>query len=178
MDLKSLLQQNLNHKRKLKYIFKELPKVSIEVLKISSSLIIEKEKIAIILESNIFNTGQKINKAFESSKTKAIDSFVEIEKNSHVVHINHGIGIFRQIKRIKTSSLEKDYIEIEYAEGEKLFIPIEQTNLIQKYIGSDPKNIKLDKISSKTWIKTKQTQKKNRRDCRQINRTLFKKRKH
>ncbi|WNY69736.1 transcription-repair coupling factor [Borreliella andersonii] len=149
-----------SQKEKLKYIFKELPKVSIKVLKISSSLIIEKEKIAIILESNIFNTGQKINKDFESSKTKAIDSFVEIEKNSHVVHINHGIGIFRQIKRIKTSSLEKDYIEIEYAEGEKLFIPIEQTNLIQKYIGSDPKNIKLDKISSKTWIKNKVNAKK------------------
>ncbi len=149
-----------SQKEKLKYIFKELPKVSIEVLKISSSLIIEEEKIAIILESNIFNTEQKINKSFESSKTKAIASFIEIEKNSHVVHINHGIGIFRQIKRIKTSSLEKDYIEIEYAEGERLFIPIEQTNLIQKYIGSDPKNIKLDKIGSKTWIKNKVNAKK------------------
>ncbi|BCR22034.1 transcription-repair coupling factor [Borrelia sp. HM] len=144
-----------SQKEKLKYIFKDLPKAIIEVFKISSSLVINKEKIAIIIESDIFDRTQKINKIFESSKTKIIDSFIEIEKNSHVVHINHGIGIFRQIKRIKTSFLEKDYIEIEYADDEKLFIPIEQTHLIQKYIGNENQNIKLDKISSKTWEKKK-----------------------
>ncbi|WP_330730101.1 transcription-repair coupling factor [Borrelia turicatae] len=149
-----------SQKEKLKYIFKDLTKIKIEILKISSSLIINKEKIAIILESDIFNRRQKTNKAFESSKTKTIDSFIEVEKNSHVVHINHGIGIFRQIKRIKTSILEKDYIEIEYADNEKLFIPIEQTHLIQRYIGNETQNIKLDKISSKTWEKKKAYAKK------------------
>ncbi|WP_445436081.1 transcription-repair coupling factor [Candidatus Borreliella tachyglossi] len=149
-----------SQKEKLKYIFKDLPKIIIEVLKISSSLIKAKEKIAIILESDIFNRQQKMNKNFESSKTKIIDSFVEVEKNSYVVHINHGIGIFRKIKRIKTSLLEKDYIEIEYADDEKLFIPIEQTHLIQKYIGSVDQNISLDKISSKTWDKKKTYTKK------------------
>ncbi|AHH08594.1 transcription-repair coupling factor [Borrelia anserina] len=149
-----------SQKEKLKYIFKELHQIKIEVLKISSSLIINKEKIAIILESDIFNRIQKTNKAFESSKTKTIDSFIEIEKNSHIVHINHGIGIFRKIKRIKTSLLEKDYIEIEYADNEKLFIPIEQTHLIQRYIGNETQNIKLDKISSKTWEKKKAYAKK------------------
>ncbi|BCR19563.1 Transcription-repair-coupling factor [Borrelia miyamotoi] len=149
-----------SQKEKLKYVFKDLPKTIIEIFKISSSLIINKEKIAIITESDIFNRRQKINKTFESSKTKIIDSFTEIEKNSYVVHINHGIGIFRQIKRIKTSLLEKDYIEIEYADDEKLFIPIEQTHLIQKYIGNETQNIKLDKISSKTWEKKKAYTKK------------------
>ncbi|AYE36477.1 transcription-repair coupling factor [Borrelia turcica IST7] len=152
--------ESRSQKEKLKYLFKDLPKIKIEVLKISSSLIINTEKIAIILESDIFNRKQKINKDFESSKTKIIDSFVEVEKNSHVVHINHGIGIFRQVKRIKTSFLEKDYIEIEYADNEKLFIPIEQTHLIQKYIGNNTQNIKLDKISSKTWEKKKAYTKK------------------
>ncbi|AAX17125.1 transcription-repair coupling factor [Borrelia hermsii] len=152
--------ESSSQKEKLKYIFKDLPKIKIEVLKISSSLIINKEKIAIILESDIFNRRQKINKVFESSRTKPIDSFIEVEKNSHVVHINHGIGIFKQIKRIKTSLLEKDYIEIEYADNEKLFIPIEQTHLIQRYIGNENQNIKLDKISSKTWEKKKANAKK------------------
>ncbi|AHH14121.1 transcription-repair coupling factor [Borrelia hermsii] len=152
--------ESSSQKEKLKYIFKDLPKIKIEVLKISSSLIINKEKIAIILESDLFNRRQKINKVFESSKTKPIDSFIEVEKNSHVVHINHGIGIFKQIKRIKTSLLEKDYIEIEYADNEKLFIPIEQTHLIQRYIGNETQNIKLDKISSKTWEKKKAHTKK------------------
>ncbi|AHH10805.1 Transcription-repair coupling factor [Borrelia coriaceae ATCC 43381] len=149
-----------SQKEKLKYIFKDLTKIKIEILKISSSLIITKEKIAIILESDIFNRRQKTNKNFESSKTKTIDSFIEVEKNSHVVHINHGIGIFREIKRIKTSLLEKDYIEIEYANNERLFIPIEQTHLIQRYIGNGTQNIKLDKISSKTWEKKKAYAKK------------------
>ncbi|ACH94852.1 transcription-repair coupling factor [Borrelia recurrentis] len=144
-----------SQKEKLKYIFQDIPKIKVEVIKISSSLIINEEKIAIITEADIFNKKQKTNKTFESSKTKPIDSFIEIEKNSHIVHINHGIGIFRQIKRIKTSLIEKDYIEIEYADNEKLFIPIEQTHLIQKYIGNETQNIKLDRISSKTWEKKK-----------------------
>ena len=155
-----IASESNSQKEKLKYIFKDLPKAIIEVFKISSSLVINKEKIAIIIESDIFDRKQKINKIFESSKTKIIDSFIEIEKNSHVVHINHGIGIFRQIKRIKTSFLEKDYIEIEYADDEKLFIPIEQTHLIQRYIGNETQNIKLDKISSKTWEKKKAYAKK------------------
>ena len=156
--------ESSSQREKLKYLFKDLPKIKIEVLKISSSLIINKEKIAIILESDIFNRKQKINKIFESSKTKIIDSFVEVEKNSYVVHINHGIGIFRQVRRIKTSLLEKDYIEIEYADNEKLFIPIEQTHLIQKYIGNNIQNIKLDSISSKTWEKKKAYAKKRIED--------------
>ncbi|WP_024653421.1 transcription-repair coupling factor [Borrelia persica] len=149
-----------SQKEKLKYIFKDIPKIKITVIKISSSLIINENKIAIITEADIFNKKQKTNKNFESSKTKPIDSFIEVEKNSHIVHINHGIGIFRQIKRIKTSLIEKDYIEIEYADNEKLFIPIEQTHLIQRYIGNEAQNIKLDKISSKTWEKKKAYAKK------------------
>ncbi|UER67777.1 transcription-repair coupling factor [Borrelia sp. BU AG58] len=159
-----IASESSSQKEKLKYLFKDLPEIKIKVLKISSSLIINKEKVAIILESDIFDRKQKINKDFESSKTKIIDSFIEVEKNSYVVHINHGIGIFRQVKRVKTSFLEKDYIEIEYADNEKLFIPIEQTHLIQKYIGNNIENIKLDKISSKTWEKKKAYAKKRIED--------------
>ena len=77
-----------------------------------------------------------------------------------MVHVNYGIGVFLGIERISAAGNERDYITLEYADGEKLFIPIEQVNLIQRYIGQEGKKPGLDSLGGKGWQKRKEKAKK------------------
>ena len=67
------------------------------------------------------------------------------------MHLNYGIGRFASIERMKVLGLERDYIKVEYAEGEVVFVPIEQANLVQRYIGNEGEEPRLDRLGSKSW---------------------------
>lgn len=89
-----------------------------------------------------------------------IDNFVDISEDDHVVHIDHGIGIYRGIRKVKEKTLLKDYIVIEYAEGDKLYVPVDEIHLIQKYISFYKRSPKLSKLGTKTWQTIKDKTKK------------------
>jgi transcription-repair coupling factor (superfamily II helicase) len=129
---------------------------SILPLTLSGGFISENKKMFFLNDYEIFGKKQKISKHFYTKRTEIIDSFLDLKPGDFVVHINHGIGKFLGIERIKSLGLEKDYISIQYADNDKIFIPVEQLNFIQKYISEGFANPKLDKIGSKGWSKTKE----------------------
>ena len=98
-------------------------------------------------------------------RIRQIDSLFEgvedIGEGEYVVHLNHGIGIFRGIRRINVLGKEKDYVLIEYADNEKLFVPLEQAGMIGKYIGSTTSKPALDSIGSKSWQKKRDAVKRS-----------------
>jgi transcription-repair coupling factor (superfamily II helicase) len=110
-------------------------------------------------------------------KSAAIESFVELEPGDYVVHVNYGIGIFQGIERIAALGTERDYIRLEYAEGEKLFTPIEQVNLIQRYIGQEGRKPALDVIGGKAWQRRKERAQKAVEDLAQGLLELYSRRK-
>ena len=87
-------------------------------------------------------------------------SFVDIQVNDYVVHVDHGIGIFRGFKKIKFGEEEKENIVIEYADNDKLYVPIEEMHLIQKYVAFERRPPKLYKLGSKMWKAVKEKVKK------------------
>ena len=90
-------------------------------------------------------------------RVKQIDGFYEdaeeIQDGEYVVHLNYGIGVFRGIHRINVLGKEKDYILIHYSDGEKLYVPLEQANLIGKYIGAGKAHPHLDSLGGKSWAR-------------------------
>ena len=82
-------------------------------------------------------------------------SYVDLNVGDFVVHENHGIGEYKGIKQIEVNGIVKDHILILYKENDKLYIPTDQMNLIQKYIGKDGYKPKLNRLSSSDWSKTK-----------------------
>jgi transcription-repair coupling factor (superfamily II helicase) len=108
-------------------------------------------KIMAIQEHEIFGRRRRIPKSVKQAKSRVIDSFVELNPGDYVVHANYGIGRFRGIERVRAAGNERDYIHLEYAGEEFIFIPIEQVNLIQRYIGSEGNAPRLDKIGGKSW---------------------------
>lgn len=136
--------------------------IQIDVMNLSAGFQIEGLPLLVILDQEIFGRRkQRGGRAVERVESSPLDSFVELKEGDYVVHVNYGIGQFIKIDRIKTSRTERDYIKIKYSNDEFLYVPIEQANLVQKFIGSDGRIPKLDSIGSNSWTKKKERAIKN-----------------
>ena len=118
---------------------------------ISAGFRLPEAKLLVIQENEIFGRRQYVAKSVNKAKSKAIDTFVELNPGDYVVHVNWGIGLFHGIERVKAMGNERDYIKLEYADNEVAFVPIEQVNLVQRYIGNEGDKPRLDRIGSKSW---------------------------
>ena len=118
---------------------------------ISAGFGVPDTKTLVIQENEIFGRRKQAPKSIHRVKSEAIDTFVELNPGDYVVHVNYGIGQFKGIQRKSTSLMEKDYIKIEYAGEEFLYVPLEQLNLVQRYIGNGGDNPRLDTLGSKSW---------------------------
>ncbi|MDO5717472.1 MAG: transcription-repair coupling factor [Tissierellia bacterium] len=122
----------------------------------------KKLKLVFITHNEIY--GKSLKKNIRKKKKKLtgqeIISYSDLVAGDYIVHENHGIGIYRGIKQIEVAGKVKDYLVLEYRGTDKLFIPTDQMNLIQKYIGADARSPKLNKLGGAEWIKTKQRAKK------------------
>lgn len=113
------------------------------------------EKICYISENDIFS-GQKVGKRRRKrSKGEQIKSFADMAKDDYVVHENHGIGKFLGIEQLTVQGDKKDYLKIKYAGNDMLYVPVEQMDIIQKYLGSEGLTPKINKLSSGEWKVTK-----------------------
>ena len=131
-------------------------KLFILPIALSGGFVAQNQKVICMNDCEIFGKRTKISKHFNTRRTEVIDSFIDLKPGDYVVHIHHGVGQFTGIERVKSQGVEKDYIGILYADDDKVFIPIEQMNFIQKYISGDVGNKpKLDRIGGKNWNKTK-----------------------
>ncbi len=110
--------------------------------------------LTVITEGNIFGfQKKKIRKKVE--KGQEIKYFTDISVGDYVVHSIHGIGKYRGLKTIETEGIHRDYIEIDYAGTDRLFLPADHLDQLQKYIGNEGVTPKLHKMGGKEWIKTK-----------------------
>ncbi|OQY33851.1 MAG: transcription-repair coupling factor [Spirochaetaceae bacterium 4572_59] len=148
---------------RIAFILKEFEPVLIPE-SISGGFCIPEDKILVIQENEIFGRKKKAPSSVSKAKSEVIDSFVELNPGDYVVHVNYGIGLFKGIERIKAAGNERDYISLGYAGEETVFIPIEQVNLIQRYIGQDSRHPRLDKIGGKSWDNKKKKVRKSVED--------------
>ncbi len=147
-------------KARLDSVFGSLD-VDISVSNIDTGFMLSSVKTAVILDQEIFGRRKKRVKTVVETLSSPLDSFVSLKPGDYVVHINYGIGQFEKIDRVKSGETERDYIKIRYNAGEALYVPIEQANLVQKYIGNDGKPPKLDSMGSKEWSKKKEKAREN-----------------
>ena len=114
-------------------------------------------RVIFIQENEIFGRKRRLPQTVaRSTQSAAIDSFVDLGPGDHVVHVNYGIGLYHGISRMTAAGNERDYMEIEYAGEERIYVPIEQVNLVQRYIGRDGFKPRLDKIGGRAWENRKQ----------------------
>lgn len=117
-------------------------------------------KFAVISDGEIFGQTKRSKKTIKIKNADKIKSFTELEVGSYVVHVNYGIGKYEGIEKIKVDGIIRDYLKIIYAGGDTLFVPVEQLDLVQKYVGPTDNPPKLNKLGGSEWIRAKRKAKK------------------
>ncbi|MFC7787255.1 MULTISPECIES: transcription-repair coupling factor [unclassified Rossellomorea] len=114
------------------------------------------QKLAVITEEELFNKRtQKKPRRQKLSNAERIKSYSELKVGDHVVHVNHGIGKFLGIETLEINGVHKDYLHVKYQGNDKLYVPVDQIELVQKYVASENKDPKLYKLGGSEWKKVK-----------------------
>ncbi|WP_042354635.1 transcription-repair coupling factor [Bacillus rubiinfantis] len=114
------------------------------------------QKMAVITEEELFNKRVKKSKHRQKlSNAERIKSYSELKVGDYVVHVNHGIGKYLGIETLVINGVHKDYLHIRYQGTDKLYVPVEQIDLVQKYVGSEGKEPKIYKLGGSDWKKVK-----------------------
>jgi len=109
-------------------------------------------KLAAVSEYEVYGT--EAPSRSRPAKKRAALAFAELEVGDLIVHETHGIGRFTGVKTLTVDGSSRDYIELTYLAGDKLFIPTDQLDRVQKYIGGDESKIKLSRLGSGEWQRT------------------------
>ncbi len=121
-----------------------------------------------VLISQGLSNSYKPHKKISTKKHKngqEIYSLSELNKGDYVVHSTHGVGIFGGIQKMDIHGVIKDYIRIEYAKGDVLYVPVTQLDLVAKYIGpKEDSHVKLNRLGGTEWQKTKSRVKSSVKD--------------
>ena len=142
-------------------IEKLLSGVTVTVGNLSSGFEIMSQNFMLVTGRNVTASKKPLKK---HKGGKAVGSLDELRVNDIVVHAAHGIGVFSGIEHITNAGITKDYIKIKYAGQDVLYVPVTQLDLVSRYIGTDSDNVKLHKLGSSEWHKTRSRVKKAVRD--------------
>ena len=87
--------------------------------------------------------------------SRAIDTFLDLHEGDFVVHVAHGIGRYRGLKLLEKHGRTEEFLDIEFAEGTRIYVPASCIELVQKYVGGTKLSPKLAKVGGSTWEKQK-----------------------
>lgn len=122
---------------------------------LSSGFEYPQAKVALITQGFVNQTTPR-KRVRKNKNGQEIYSLAELNKGDYVVHSTHGIGIFGGIQKMDVHGVTKDYIRIEYAKGDVLYVPVTQLDLVAKYIGpKEDSRVKLNRLGGTEWQKTK-----------------------
>lgn len=127
---------------------------------LSSGMFSDEDKVCYITLSDIFPKLAGRGKKRKKKKSGGGITFADLHKGDYVVHEQHGIGLFKGIKTLETDGETRDYLQIQYAGEAELYIPVDNMDMVQRYIGSSDAKPKLSKISGGEWKKTRKKAKK------------------
>ncbi len=109
-------------------------------------------KLVVVSDREIFETKRRRKRDDNADRIK---SFNDISAGDYVVHRAHGIGQYIGTQKITVGGITKDYLKIQYKGTDSLYVPVEQIDILYKYIGSTESHVKLNKLGGAEWNKTK-----------------------
>ena len=118
----------------------------------------------LLTEEDIIGPKKRVVKKKWDGFDEFLNSFKDLTVGEWVVHVEHGIGVYQGITELKIGPYTKDFLVIEYQDGDKLYVPIDDLHLVQKFIGGEKYKPKIDKLGTQYWINTKKRVKKNVED--------------
>ena len=136
--------------------------VSVIVGALSSGIGVFGERLIVIADSEIFpDIVSRPRTPARRNAKHFMSSLSQLQEGDFVVHVEHGIGLYRGLKQVGVADKLGDYLHLEYADGAKLFLPVDNIAKVQKYSGAHGKKPALTKLGAGTWEKTKKKVERN-----------------
>ncbi|ARK28450.1 transcription-repair coupling factor [Halalkalibacter krulwichiae] len=131
--------------------------VQIMVGNLQSGFELASSKLVVVTEEEVFAKKQskRPQRKQAISNAERIKSYSELKVGDLIVHTNHGIGKYLGVETLEINGLHKDYLHLRYAGNDKLYVPVEQIDQVQKYVGSEEKDPKIYALGGNDWKKVK-----------------------
>lgn len=119
-------------------------------------------QLVLVTDREIFGYPSRLTtRRFEHSDTLPISTFTDLKVGDYAVHINYGIGKYIGITTLTVEGAKKDFMLLEYAQGDKLYVPLDQFGLVEKYIGDKDRPPKIYRLNDISWSRVKKKVKKS-----------------
>ena len=112
------------------------------------------EQLVVVTEADVFGEARR-RAARRVSVSQLLQSLSELKPEDFVVHLDHGVGIYRGLRHLQVAGTEGDYLHLEYAGGDRLYLPVDRISLVQKYVGAEGAVPTLDRLGSNSWERVK-----------------------
>ena len=114
-----------------------------------------KLKLVLLSEAEIYGKQKHRRQARFTQEGVKITTFADLAVGDHVVHLNHGIGQYMGLQTLEIGGVHRDYLLVQYAGDDRLFVPTDQVNLLQRYIGVEEAPPKLNRLGGADWQRAK-----------------------
>ncbi|HEX8960595.1 MAG TPA: transcription-repair coupling factor [Geobacteraceae bacterium] len=113
------------------------------------------DKLVVVAEEDIFGRRVKRRGVSEARKKQILTSLAELKPGDYMVHLDFGVGIYRGLHHVALQGGEGDFLLLEYAGGDKLYLPVDRIGLVQRYIGAEGVEPRADRLGGAAWDKAK-----------------------
>jgi transcription-repair coupling factor (superfamily II helicase) len=124
---------------------------------LSTGLSIGAVGLVVLSETEIFGARRRSLRRPKYQRGAALTAFTDLEIGDLVVHEDHGIGRYVGLKTMSIGDRDSDFLELEYTEGGRLYVPVERLDLVSKYLGGDSGVAKLDRLGGASWQRVKES---------------------
>src|SRR5512133_2504134 len=118
-------------------------------------------RLVLIAEEELFGKRVRRRGVSEVRKKQVLASLAELKPGDFMVHIDHGIGRYHGLQHISVGGIGGDFLLLEYAGSDKLYLPVDRLGLVQRYIGPEGSQPGLDKLGGTGWEKSKGKARRN-----------------
>src|SRR6185295_13062073 len=110
--------------------------------------------LSIVTEEELFAKGMRHRPPAKSKPATFISSLEDLEVGDFVVHVQHGIARYQGLRRLLVQTFESDYLILEFSGGDKLYVPLDRLNQVQRYSRAEGHTPKLDRLGGTSWART------------------------
>ena len=122
---------------------------------ITTGFVWSAESLAIITEAEIFGLSSRRRKRMRPSPPSELMDLQDLKKGDLIVHIEHGIGRYEGLVKLKVDGLSNDFLLLVYKDGDRLYLPVDRMGMVQKYMGVEGVDPVIDKLGGNSWKRIK-----------------------
>ena len=137
-------------------VFGQTPEAVIVVGTLNCGFLLPQERLIFLNEDEFLGKQTVRRRHIQPKQIKAQMTLGELDINDYVVHVDHGIGVYLGLKKLTVQAVTMECLHLEYSGGDKLYVPVDRLDLVQKYLGADQHRPKIDKLGGASWARVKE----------------------